>query len=120
MELAREFANELLASTKASRNPTMCLKLPQELAKLQTMQTLLQFQRRTPKCLLFIPLLVDESSFFAYFMCFEVLALIPPGDVTSGNKTGLNDDDTNDDDDLGILDIDENDCKIGNSFLNCV
>ncbi|XP_028088745.1 exocyst complex component SEC3A-like [Camellia sinensis] len=45
-------------------------------------------------------------------MCFEVSALVPPGGVASGNKTGLNDDDTNDDD-LGILDIDENDSKTG-------
>ncbi|XP_028093570.1 exocyst complex component SEC3A-like [Camellia sinensis] len=42
----------------------------------------------------------------------EVPALVPPGGVASGNKTGLNDDDTNDDD-LGILDIDENDSKTG-------
>ncbi|KAI8011810.1 Exocyst complex component SEC3A [Camellia lanceoleosa] len=54
---------------------------------------------------------------FAHFMCFEVPALVPPRGVASGNKTGLNDDDTNDDD-LGILDIDENGRKTGNSFVN--
>ncbi|RDY08690.1 Exocyst complex component SEC3A, partial [Mucuna pruriens] len=55
---------------------------------------------------IFIPLLVDESSFFAHFMCFEVPTLVPPGGVVNGNKTGYDDDD-----DLGIMDIDENDGK---------
>ncbi|KAE9588438.1 putative exocyst complex component Sec3 [Lupinus albus] len=60
---------------------------------------------------IFIPLLVDESSFFAHFMCFEVPTVVPPGGVANGNKTGY-DDDANDDD-LGIMDIDENDSKSG-------
>jgi len=42
-------------------------------------------------------------------MCFEVPTLVPPGGVVNGNKTGYDDDD----DDLGILDIDENDSKSG-------
>uniref|UniRef100_A0A2P2MS81 Exocyst complex component sec3 n=1 Tax=Rhizophora mucronata TaxID=61149 RepID=A0A2P2MS81_RHIMU len=64
---------------------------------------------------IFIPLLVDESSFFAHFMCFEVPALVPPGGVANGNKGGSYHDvaDEDEDDDLGIIDIDENDSKAG-------
>lgn len=43
-------------------------------------------------------------------MCFEVPALAPPGGPNL--KNGSNDDDANDDD-LGILDIDDNDSKNG-------
>ena len=46
-------------------------------------------------------MIMFQSSFFAHFMCFEV----PTLDV---NKSGHNDDD-----DLGIADIDENDSKSG-------
>lgn len=53
-----------------------------------------------------------QSSFFAHFMCFEVPTLVPPGGVPNGNRS---DDDTNNDD-LGIMDIDENDSKAGNLF----
>lgn len=61
-----------------------------------------------------------QSSFFAHFMCFEVPALVPPGNLANGSKTGPNDDDNDNDDDLGIMDIDDNDGKTGNlsSFLN--
>lgn len=54
-----------------------------------------------------------QSSFFAHFMCFEVPALVPPGGVANGKGGAPNDDD---EDDLGIMDIDENDTKPGNSF----
>lgn len=40
-------------------------------------------------------------------MCFEVPALVPPGGLVNGNKSVPTDDDN--DDDLGIMDIDEND-----------
>ncbi|CAL5440686.1 unnamed protein product [Camellia sinensis] len=83
---AREFVNELQASTKASRNPTMWPEASTG-ASLSANNA-------------------DTST------VSEVPALVPPGGVASGNKTGLNDDDTNDDD-LGILDIDENDSKTG-------
>lgn len=56
-----------------------------------------------------------QSSFFAHFMCFEVPALVPPGGLANGNKTGHNDDDTTDD--LGIMDIDDNETKAGKHFL---
>jgi hypothetical protein len=41
-------------------------------------------------------------------MCFEVPTLVPPGGIINGNKAGYDDDD-----DLGIMDIDENDGKSG-------
>ncbi|KAE8669101.1 Exocyst complex component SEC3A [Hibiscus syriacus] len=62
--------------------------------------------------MIFIPLLVDESSFFAHFMCFEVPALIPPEGVANGNKSGSTDDD------LGIMDIDDNVGKADMQSLN--
>lgn len=49
-------------------------------------------------------------------MCFEVPALNPPGGVPNGNKSASNVDDA-DDDDLGIMDIDDNDSKAGLSQL---
>lgn len=57
-----------------------------------------------------------QSSFFAHFMCFEVPALVPPGGTASGDKSEYNDDDPNDDD-LGIMDIDDNDSKAGSLAL---
>lgn len=52
-----------------------------------------------------------QSSFFAHFLCFEVPALLPPEGVANGKKVGDDKDDV--DDDLGIMDIDENDNKAG-------
>lgn len=50
-------------------------------------------------------------------MCFEVPALVPPGGIANGNRSGnYNDSANDDDDDLGIMDIDENDNKAGNPF----
>ncbi|KAK6938752.1 Exocyst complex component Sec3, PIP2-binding N-terminal domain [Dillenia turbinata] len=110
---AREFANELRASTKASRNPTVWLEAStgsnQNMNVADTSSVLDAYAKMLT---IFIPLLVDESSFFAHFMCFEVPTLVPPGGPVNGNKTGGNDDDTNDDD-LGIMDIDDNDSKAG-------
>lgn len=57
-----------------------------------------------------------QSSFFAHFMCFEVPALVPPGGHANGSRTGSYDEDANDDD-LGIMDIDESDSKASNSFF---
>lgn len=54
-----------------------------------------------------------QSSFFAHFMCFEVPGLAPPGGPANGKKSGPNGDDDNDDD-LGIMDIDDSDGKSGN------
>lgn len=107
---AREFANELRASTKASRNPTVWLE-----GSVGSNQTVNNADTSTvsdaySKMLtIFIPLLVDESSFFAHFMCFEVPALVPPGGPNAG-RNGPTDDDANDDD-LSPMDLDGNDIK---------
>uniref|UniRef100_A0A5B7AQT3 Putative Exocyst complex component sec3A isoform 1 n=1 Tax=Davidia involucrata TaxID=16924 RepID=A0A5B7AQT3_DAVIN len=110
---AREFANELRASTKASRNPTVWLEGSTGSSQsVNNADTSTVSEAYAKMLTIFIPLLVDESSFFAHFMCFEVPALVPPGGVANGNKSGTVDDDANDDD-LGIMDIDENDSKTG-------
>lgn len=104
---AREFANELRASTKASRNPSVWLEGSSGSGHGGHSDTSPVSDAYAKMLTIFIPLLVDESSFFAHFMCFEVPTLVPPGGVPNGNRS---DDDTNDDD-LGIMDIDENDSK---------
>ncbi|OVA05191.1 Exocyst complex [Macleaya cordata] len=110
---AREFANELRASTKASRNPTVWLEASSGSSQaVNNADTSTVSEAYSKMLTIFIPLLVDESSFFAHFMCFEVPALVPPGGPANGNKSGSNDDDANEDD-LGILEIDESDGKTG-------
>ncbi|KAK1324113.1 Exocyst complex component SEC3A [Acorus calamus] len=107
---AREFTNELRASTKASRNPTVWLE-----ASVGSSQTMNSADTSTVSdayarmLTIFIPLLVDESSFFAHFMCFEVPTLVPAGAPGSLNKNASNDDD------LSIMDADGNDTKPGES-----
>ncbi|KAL0017256.1 hypothetical protein SO802_004325 [Lithocarpus litseifolius] len=114
---AREFANELRASTKASRNPTVWLEASTGSGQnVNAADTSTVSEAYAKMLTIFIPLLVDESSFFAHFMCFEVPALVPPGGLVNGNKTGYNDDDANDDD-LGIMDIDDNDSKTGKNSV---
>lgn len=109
---AREFANELRASTKASRNPTVWLEgSTGSNQSVNSADTSTVSEAYAKMLTIFIPLLVDESSFFAHFMCFEVPALVPPGNLASGSKIGPNDGDN--DDDLGIMDIDDNDGKAG-------
>ncbi|KAF5739414.1 Exocyst complex component sec3A isoform 1 [Tripterygium wilfordii] len=109
---AREFANELRASTKASRNPTVWLEASAGSAQsANTADTSSVSDAYAKMLTIFIPLLVDESSFFAHFMCFEVPALVPPGGLANGK--GGSHDLKDDDDDLGIMDIDDNDSKSG-------
>ncbi|KAI9118036.1 hypothetical protein K1719_010368 [Acacia pycnantha] len=113
---AREFANELRASTKASRNPTVWLEGSSGSGQnVNAADTSTVSEAYAKMLTIFIPLLVDESSFFAHFMCFEVPTLVPPGGIVNGNKTGYDDD--GNDDDLGIMDIDENDSKPGKSTV---
>ncbi|KAF5817842.1 putative exocyst complex component Sec3 [Helianthus annuus] len=104
---AREFANELRASTKASRNPTVWLEgsggSNQNVNNADTSQVSDAYAKMLT---IFIPLLVDESSFFSHFMCFGVSALAPPGSPANGDKSN--------DDDLGIMDIDDNDTTTKN------
>ncbi|KAJ0961071.1 hypothetical protein J5N97_000972 [Dioscorea zingiberensis] len=106
---AREFANELRASTKASRNPTVWLEAStgsNQSANSSDTSTVSEAYSRM--LTIFIPLLVDESSFFAHFMCFEVPALVPPVKIGSdGNQTN--------DDDLSLVDSYGNDVSPSNS-----
>ncbi|CAM8926185.1 unnamed protein product [Rhodiola kirilowii] len=113
---AREFANELRASTKASRNPTVWLEGAGGPGQsVNNVDTSTVSDAYAKMLTIFVPLLVDESSFFAHFMCFEVPTLNPLGGPGNGSKSGAHDDD--DDDDLGIMDIDDNDTKSASSDL---
>ncbi|XP_031406363.1 exocyst complex component SEC3A-like [Punica granatum] len=104
---AREFANELRASTKASRNPTVWLEGSTGSSQsVNNSDTSTVSEAYAKMLTIFIPLLVDESSFFAHFMCFEVPTLVPSGGVSNGTINGAHGDD---DDDLGIMDIDDDD-----------
>ncbi|KAK9129980.1 hypothetical protein Sjap_010467 [Stephania japonica] len=117
---AREFANELRASTKASRNPQVWLEASATSNQtVNNADTSMVSDAYAKMLTIFIPLLVDESSFFAHFMCFDVPALVPPGGPSNGNKNGSNDDGANEDD-LGIMDIDENESKTSNESADLV
>ncbi|ONK74607.1 uncharacterized protein A4U43_C03F8230 [Asparagus officinalis] len=113
---AREFASELRASTKASRNPTVWLEASAGPGHTANSADTSNVSEAYSKMLtIFIPLLVDESSFFAHFMCFEVPAFVPPGALANGNKNSSDDNDTNDDDDdISFIDSDGNDIKSNN------
>lgn len=79
---AREFANELRASTKVSRSTGAWLDSSQAGAAqggAGGADTSTVSDAYAKMLRIFIPLLVDESSFFASFMCFEVLPLNPHG-----------------------------------------
>ncbi|GJM95890.1 hypothetical protein PR202_ga12676 [Eleusine coracana subsp. coracana] len=104
---AREFANELRASTKAPKNPAVWLEGSSGSGPNGSNADTSTVSDAYSKMLtIFIPLLVDESSFFAHFMCFEVPALVPAG-APNVNKSKSGEDDA--DDDLGILDPDGDD-----------
>uniref|UniRef100_A0A1D1YZI6 Exocyst complex component SEC3A n=1 Tax=Anthurium amnicola TaxID=1678845 RepID=A0A1D1YZI6_9ARAE len=108
---AREFANELRASTQASKNPTVWLEASSGSTQTSnSADTSVVSEAYSKMLTIFIPLLVDESSFFAHFMCFEVPALVPPGAPVSGNRGGTDGNNSNDDD-LGIMDVDGDDMK---------
>ncbi|KAL5704965.1 Exocyst complex component S3A [Ranunculus cassubicifolius] len=106
---AREFANELRTSTKVSRTPIVWLEgSTGPGVTLNNADTSMVSDAYGKMLTVFIPLLVDESSFFSHFLCFEDRPLVP------SKKTESNADDS--DDDLGIADIDGNDSKNGNSL----
>ncbi|XP_017701685.2 exocyst complex component SEC3A-like isoform X2 [Phoenix dactylifera] len=112
---AREFANELRASTKASRNPTFWLEASTGSSQTANSTDTSTVSEAYSKMLtIFIPLLVDESSFFAHFMCFEVPAFVPPGAPTNGTKSESDGNDANDDD-LSLMDFDGNNVKSSNN-----
>uniref|UniRef100_A0ACD5X9P9 Uncharacterized protein n=1 Tax=Avena sativa TaxID=4498 RepID=A0ACD5X9P9_AVESA len=113
---AREFANELRASTKAPKNPAVWLEGSNSGGQSGSSADTSTVSDAYSKMLtIFIPLLVDESSFFAHFMCFEVPALVPAG-APNGNKhrSGATDPD---DDDLNLMDPDGNDIKPDNTSV---
>ncbi|XP_054797116.1 exocyst complex component SEC3A-like isoform X3 [Prosopis cineraria] len=112
---AREFANELRASTKAPKNPTVWLEGSTGSGQnANTADTSSVSEAYAKMLTVFVPLLVDESSFFAHFMCFEAPTLAPPGGTNNGNEDGYDDEgDEANDEDLGIMITDENDSKSG-------
>ncbi|XP_077233196.1 exocyst complex component SEC3A-like [Tasmannia lanceolata] len=111
---AREFANELRASTKASRNPPVWLEASAGSNQaVNNADTSTVSEAYSKMLTIFIPLLVDESSFFAHFMCFEVPALVPPGAPSANAKQNGSTGDDSNDDDLSLMDLDGNDIKPG-------
>ena len=74
---AREFANELCASTKASRNPTVWLEASAASSQSSHNTDTSSVSEAYAKMLtIFIPLLVDEVKFAAY-ICWKLLLLLP-------------------------------------------
>ncbi|CAH9144792.1 unnamed protein product [Cuscuta epithymum] len=104
---AREFSNELRANTKAPKAAIICLDgsagYNQNLCNVDTSAVSEAYSKMLT---IFVPLMVDESSFFAHFMCFEAPALVSPGDSANGSKS-VRDEDDSKSDDLGIMDIDD-------------
>ncbi|KAJ8431356.1 hypothetical protein Cgig2_002079 [Carnegiea gigantea] len=86
----REFANELRASIKAAppRNPTVWTDAGAG-QNVSSADTSAVSEAYAKTLTVFIPLLVDESSFFAHFMCFEV----PTHSTDADDHGNLNDDD---------------------------
>ncbi|KAL8053900.1 hypothetical protein ABFX02_05G103000 [Erythranthe guttata] len=93
---AREFANELRASTKAPKIPTVWFdgSAASNQSANSAVDTSTVSEAYSKMLTVFIPLLVDESSFFANFMCFEVPSVgssndddIDDNDKAAGKKT---------------------------------
>ncbi|RDX80892.1 Exocyst complex component SEC3A, partial [Mucuna pruriens] len=102
---AREFANELRASVKTNNKaPPAWFEVANAAQNANSTDTATVSDSYAKMLTIFIPLLVDESSFLAHFMCFEVASAV------DGNKT----------DDLGTKDNDENDSKSGKVFVDLV
>ncbi|KAK4429118.1 Exocyst complex component SEC3A [Sesamum alatum] len=98
---AREFANELRASTKIAKAPTQWLDFTASNQSANSADTSNISEAYSKMLTVFIPLLVDESSFFALFMCFQVPAL----QGADGNQSAPDDDNN---ENLGIMDIYDN------------
>ncbi|KAL8166992.1 hypothetical protein V2J09_008491 [Rumex salicifolius] len=106
---AREFANELRSCTKASRNPIVWLEAIATSSQSTTNSDTSAVSDAFAKLLnIFIPLLVDESTFFAHLMCFDIPTLNQSRSKSDG-KTPHNKPEGVDD--LGIMEIDDNDTK---------
>ncbi|CAA0841770.1 Exocyst complex component SEC3A [Striga hermonthica] len=110
---AREFANELRANTKTPKTPSVWLEsFTSANQSANNVDTSNVSDAYAKMLTIFVPVLVDESSFFAHFMCFEVPNLVPPGDP--GNGSGPS---GGEDDDLGIMDIDDSE-KAGKKSMD--
>lgn len=101
---AREFANELRASTKVTRTSSSGGAWLEgsvgggQMGGSSDTSTVSEAYAKMLR--IFIPLLVDESTFFASFMCFEVLPLVPPG---PNDRKGSDDKDEDEESAHGML-----------------
>ncbi|XP_027901790.1 exocyst complex component SEC3A-like isoform X3 [Vigna unguiculata] len=85
---AREFANELRAGVKTSKTPSVWLDVFTGSGQnVNAADTATVSDAYAKMLTIFIPLLVDESVFFAHFLCFEVPSTV------NGNKTTHNNED---------------------------
>ncbi|KAL0923785.1 hypothetical protein M5K25_007859 [Dendrobium thyrsiflorum] len=107
---AREFANELRASTKVGKAPTVWFESSAGSGQTaNSAETGVLSEAYSKMLTVFIPLLVDESSFFAHFMCFDVPKL------ANGSNCGSDGNGKTDDDQEGI---DSGSSTTELSFLN--
>ncbi|CAJ1973343.1 unnamed protein product [Sphenostylis stenocarpa] len=90
---AREFSNELRAGVKTSKTPSVWLEVFTGSGQnVNPTDTATVSEAYAKMLAIFIPLLVDESSFFAHFMCFAILS------TADGNKAIHNSMDNDDED----------------------
>ncbi|CAL9144944.1 unnamed protein product [Musa hybrid cultivar] len=90
---AREFSNELRAGTKVTRSQIVWLEGPIPSNQTSNADSSTVSEAYSKMLTVFIPLLVDESSFFAHFMCFDVSALAPSdacADTDKAVSDGIN------------------------------
>ncbi|KAK8923924.1 Exocyst complex component SEC3A [Platanthera zijinensis] len=88
---AREFANELRACTKVGKAPTTWFDSAAGFApSANSVETAALSEVYSKMLTVFIPLLVDESSFVAHFMCFEVPRL-SNGSICGSDDNGKTD-----------------------------
>ncbi|TYI57033.1 hypothetical protein E1A91_D11G251900v1 [Gossypium mustelinum] len=107
---AHEFANELRASTKVSKTPNTWLEtFTSGNQSANNADTSAVSDAYAKMLTIFVPLLVDESSFFAHFMCFDVPGLAPPKDESGSYDADDADDDDDDDDDEDADEDDDDD-----------
>jgi hypothetical protein len=85
---AREFSSELRAGSKASKSSTPLFEGPAS-ANQSISITDTTADAYCKMITVFIPLLVDESSFFAHFMCFDVAALAPSDESDNNNPVAV-------------------------------
>ncbi|KAK8943335.1 Exocyst complex component SEC3A [Platanthera guangdongensis] len=87
----REFANELRACTKVGKAPTTWFDSAAGFASsANSVETAALSEVYSKMLTVFIPLLVDESSFVAHFMCFEVPRL-SNGSICGSDDNGKTD-----------------------------